>query len=622
MSGLPLKSPSDASKYRQQYLATIALQANINDANLQANKIYKRTGQTPTQPTDMRLTSERLADIERLKIEVRAQLGNLMDGENAQAVISDLTPEALQFVAQNINAIYKELKPKYGLGILAPIFINYLMKYMLKSSEVNEVAYGLQQNAGSKLLIGAEQIRDLVNEATLMRVAEILQIADTNKEIQYGILQSLRDTLQSYRPLIELVNELTFIGQIKDVDVRALIQGRLNDIFVDVATKKQVEQILQKLVSAITRKDERLADTYARDLRDILAVDENSIQEAIDTLDLINEFKQGGGGEGGGEPINIGGYADLPPAPAPEQGKKATSPKPSLIPQRPLSITAQVGAFEMQYGKLDSINPAELKQRELKKMTTELYTILYPISKQRPSIENYYESVVNRRIETGTKLSKRDYEAVFMIISEALSARINEPSFSMSGVYDRELKPDPYEPVSVKHGKGLKKHITIDHTKGILPISNFIPFGKVFINQDKLKTGIISIRKGKGAYVSGMGIKLVSHTLQDIIGGIIKGTNPSYTQLSKLTDDEREYLYKLGQSSNLLERIGIEAPTKTDDDQDINQFEIYKGQIMSGNDSRKLVADFKKLIVKMISKKLLPLSQAKALLLELVEIGY
>jgi hypothetical protein len=78
----------------------------------------------------------------------------------------------------------------------------------------------------------------------------------------------------------------------------------------------------------------------------------------------------------------------------------------------------------------------------------------------------------------------------------------------------------------------------------------------------------------------------------------------------------------LAKHSDLLDRIGIEAPTKLDDDADINQFEIYKGQIMSGNDSVELVRDFKKLILKMISKKLLPPGQAKSLLLSLTEIGY
>ena len=55
MSGYPLNFPTDAAKLRQNYLANLSLQANINDMNLQANKIYKKTGQTPTQPTSLLL---------------------------------------------------------------------------------------------------------------------------------------------------------------------------------------------------------------------------------------------------------------------------------------------------------------------------------------------------------------------------------------------------------------------------------------------------------------------------------------------------------------------------------------------------------------------------------------
>ena len=42
MSGQPNRNPTDPSKFRQQYLANLALEANINDKNLQANMIYKK----------------------------------------------------------------------------------------------------------------------------------------------------------------------------------------------------------------------------------------------------------------------------------------------------------------------------------------------------------------------------------------------------------------------------------------------------------------------------------------------------------------------------------------------------------------------------------------------------
>ncbi len=70
MSGQRNNKPMDASKARQAYMANLALEANINDKNLQANKIFIKTGVTPSQPIDNRTTSEKLADIQRLKIDV------------------------------------------------------------------------------------------------------------------------------------------------------------------------------------------------------------------------------------------------------------------------------------------------------------------------------------------------------------------------------------------------------------------------------------------------------------------------------------------------------------------------------------------------------------------------
>jgi hypothetical protein len=110
MSGFPNKKPTDASKFRQAYLANLNLQAKNDDLNLQANKIFKRTGQTPTQLLDTRTVSEKLADIEGLKIQLRGDLKEITDGTQAEAIVQDIPDDVLIFLAQHINEIIKELK--------------------------------------------------------------------------------------------------------------------------------------------------------------------------------------------------------------------------------------------------------------------------------------------------------------------------------------------------------------------------------------------------------------------------------------------------------------------------------------------------------------------------------
>ena len=105
MSGQPNQNPTDQAKFRQQYMANLALEAIVNDKNFQANKIYKKTGQVPSQMTDTRTTAEKLADVERLKIDVRSELSEIADGMEANAIVQALPAFELQFLAQHIKEI-------------------------------------------------------------------------------------------------------------------------------------------------------------------------------------------------------------------------------------------------------------------------------------------------------------------------------------------------------------------------------------------------------------------------------------------------------------------------------------------------------------------------------------
>jgi len=649
MSGKPLISPSDASKYRQQYLATLALQANINDANLQANKIYKRTGQTPTQPTDMRLTSEKLADIERLKIEVRAQLANIMDGQDAQATINDLSSEALQFVAQNINQIVKEIKPQYQLGIPATAFEVWLTNYMRKSSEVNEVAYGLQQNDGAGVMLGAEQIRELVNDEVLRQVREVIRRLGQNSSMG----KMLERRVEELRPIVELENELTTLGQIQNVSTRYSLQRLFNNIYNGIPLQIEVYDILAPLFRAFDRNDRQLADLYINKLDEILAVEPSAVVEAQQALLMIEDVKQGDEIPPPEEEIDYGGGGEGEPS------KKSQ--------KRDRDFEYKLYKYEEAYGQLNP-NKYEGVRKSKDALTKEIEEALqimpYGSQNESKTARAFYINVMGGDKKSQGKLNGTELRQVYSRVIEEL-ARGREGSRSDIRKYFQSPPPPssytfsptttiesetpsyntPFstkststlsyskapirfsdEPISAKKGKGIggRKPITrvVDYSQGVAPIDHYVPFGKIFINTDKLKRGIVSVRKGKSAHITCLKVQRVSPNLNDIIHKVVGGGMPTYGQLSKLNDEEREYLYKLGKHSDLLDKIGVEAPTKAEDDADVNRFEIMKGEIMSGNDSREMVADFKKLIVKMISKRLLPPGQAKSLLLELTQIGY
>ena len=132
MSGQPLQKVGDAKKFRDVYMATLQLQADINKKNFDANALYKRTGVVPTEILDYRSTSEKLADLLNLKIMLRSKLRQIADSRNAEDIAHNLSSDQLVFVSQRINAIIKDLKPKYKFGIPAEIFMAYIGQEMKK----------------------------------------------------------------------------------------------------------------------------------------------------------------------------------------------------------------------------------------------------------------------------------------------------------------------------------------------------------------------------------------------------------------------------------------------------------------------------------------------------------
>ena len=54
----------------------------------------------------------------------------------------------------------------------------------------------------------------------------------------------------------------------------------------------------------------------------------------------------------------------------------------------------------------------------------------------------------------------------------------------------------------------------------------------------------------------------------------------------------------------------------------INKFQIIKGQIIAGNDNKKMIQEFKLLLMKMSALNMIPKSQTRELMLDLVSMGY
>lgn len=142
-------------------------------------------------------------------------------------------------------------------------------------------------------------------------------------------------------------------------------------------------------------------------------------------------------------------------------------------------------------------------------------------------------------------------------------------------------------------GKGLikpkaKKVPKINYDEGVkADVVSYIPFGKYIIHKGKLADNVVDIRRQKGSVP--IKSQRVSKSIGNVIRKVIGGSVPSYEEVNDLNPEEKDYIRRVLKASNLLDRFAIPSPSRDQDEKDLNQFEIMRGQIIAGNDNADLI---------------------------------
>ena len=178
-------------------------------------------------------------------------------------------------------------------------------------------------------------------------------------------------------------------------------------------------------------------------------------------------------------------------------------------------------------------------------------------------------------------------------------------------------------------GKGLNSRMKgtgfttrADFTRGIEPSPRYIKFGRYMINNKKLNDNVLSLRRYKGSSIATIPITKLTSQLGGIIKKIVGGGVPSFDELNSLTDVEKRYLYKVSQEADIYDKINIPTPSKDEEEKDVHLFNVMKGEILAGNNSRELISKFKVLLNKLSKNNVLPKSQVREILEELLEQGF
>jgi hypothetical protein len=170
-------------------------------------------------------------------------------------------------------------------------------------------------------------------------------------------------------------------------------------------------------------------------------------------------------------------------------------------------------------------------------------------------------------------------------------------------IYDREAETSGFGIGRMK-GRGFNKSL-VEPTQGPQQDPRYIKFGKFLINTKKLKDDILSLRREKGTPIQNLPVYKMSRPFANVIKKIIGNGIPDDNDYLDLTDDEKRYLHKVSKASDLNNKIKIPTPSKDEDEKDLHLFNVYKGEIMAGNDSKELINKFKLLLNKLGKKNIL-----------------
>jgi hypothetical protein len=162
----------------------------------------------------------------------------------------------------------------------------------------------------------------------------------------------------------------------------------------------------------------------------------------------------------------------------------------------------------------------------------------------------------------------------------------------------------------------------IDHEKGIEPSLNYVKMGKYIISLPKLRNDILSLKTINGICVIGLPSYKMSSNLSNIVKSIVGGNIPSFDSINKLSEEEKSYLHKVATKCNIIDKLNIPSPDKDAEEKEYHIFEVMKGEIMAGNDSKELIKKFKLLLIKLAKSNKLPKGQVNEIMNELLQLGY
>lgn len=608
-----VKTQQDLDKVRAQYIANMEYQDKLAQANLDANLIFKKTGVVPEELGDTRTTQEKLRDILKLKQDLIKSLTKIMDFQDANKVVSEMSDDEVVFAAQQLGYIISDLSGKYKYGIQPPQFLAYLRKLIDKHVITGGVEMGLQHATGEQILLTNNQIlNQMLSRADLADLeAKLDGLPKTNRHILWRVNQ-IKDDIEEMKTVIPTAADLDQISRMASNE-RADMMEALTDELRQLPSKRD-------LINYVGQLNDAVRNGTAADLAGIMAKLHNILDMDIRGVPVARA---------------------LAAAAAPRAAAAATA-GPAII-GAPAAATAFVKATHVpdnyaEYQILKIRNKKKflqdmIKQRQLDvtKITStskvalkrDLGNLAGDDSQAQGEIVRIGETNIDELVKAFMTQAQEEAEVLENAKYVTPVKKAVTPAGTPAG---NPLGATAGTPNAYGYGLSRpKSYVEKFKTKLDKPIErkmvSFTPFGNYAINKDKLEDGILMVRHRCGAGVAELPTQKISASLAKNIHYIATVGQLDYDGFADLNDDDKVLLYKLLKKSKMSDNISIPKVKKNQAEKDFDRFNTLKGSILAGNDSPLIAKELKLLIVKLMNNRDIPRREAIAVLIQLGALG-
>ena len=163
----------------------------------------------------------------------------------------------------------------------------------------------------------------------------------------------------------------------------------------------------------------------------------------------------------------------------------------------------------------------------------------------------------------------------------------------------------------------MKRKTPAERSSGYEKPKPYRQFGRYLVHAPKLEEGILMIKTPAGAKIKDLPSQHITPELKKVLRVMAKGEQPSFAHCQGLGVEDQSKLHHIIRHS----QFGMELPDR-DEDKEINQFEILKGEIEAGNDNKELIKKFKGMLIRFTREGRIPRREANQVLEELLHLGH